>query len=162
VQFINFSSGTGLSSSSYQWNFGDPTSSNNTSSSEAPLHIYENAGLYNVLLTATTIYGCVDTVSHVIVIEEDFALYIPNAFTPNNDRTNDIFLPDGIGISEFQMTIFNRWGNVVYSTSEITKGWDGKSNSGEMVQQDVYIYKIEVTNFKKDKKQFAGQVSLIR
>ena len=162
VQFVNFSAGSGLSSSSYQWNFGDAGSPTNLSNAESPMHIFENAGTYIVTLTATTIYGCIDTVSHVVVIEDDFALYIPNAFTPNNDRTNDIFRADGIGISEFEMTIYNRWGNKVFSSEDINEGWDGKGNSGEPVQQDVYVYKIIVTNFKKDKKQYTGQVSLIR
>lgn len=69
-------------------------------------------------------------------------LFVPNAFTPNGDGINETFNPKGQSITTFNMKIFNRWGEMLYETNDMLKGWDGTYN-GEMSQQDVYIYKIK-------------------
>lgn len=93
-------------------------------------------------------------------------LFIPNTFTPNNDGTNDVFKTYQSGnIQDYEMNIFNRWGEIIYSTNNINDGWDGKVN-GLNAQIDVYIYKISYStqneNDIKIKDVKTGIVNLIR
>ena len=105
--------------------------------------------------------GCINVDSVFIDIWYENALYIANAFTPNNDGNNDLFLAHVYGYSDFDFKIFNRWGNVVFETDDPNDGWDGlhlgiKQNPG------VYVYMIQVTFNDGTEKVFKGDVSLIR
>ncbi len=114
------------------------------------------------MITSTT-YGCVDSAFQTIIIEPDFVFNIPNAFTPDGDEINDSFCGKGIFINEFEMTIFDRWGNLIYKTKDITKPWDGKTNQGAVLSQaDVYVYVINLTDFKNKKHSYKGIVTLAR
>jgi gliding motility-associated-like protein len=73
------------------------------------------------------------------------SLYIPNTFTPNHDGLNDRFLAYGDGIMTFDMKIFNRWGELIFETSDPTWGWDGQYK-GTMVENDVYVYVIKFSS----------------
>jgi gliding motility-associated-like protein len=74
-----------------------------------------------------------------------------------------VFNPKAVGIKKFHMDIFDRWGQLVYSTNDIEKGWDGRSKKGgDILPQDVYIYKITVTQSTSKSKQYVGHVTLIR
>ena len=144
----------------WNWNFGDMDSSilNNPQP-----HTYADTGTYTITLIVSTQYNCIDTVHKNISIEPDFLFYIPNAFTPDGDGINDSFTGKGIFIKEFEMSIFDRWGNLLYRTNEIDKPWDGKVNHGnEIAQTDVYVYSIKVTDFKKRKHNYKGAVTLVR
>jgi len=155
VHFTDASSGAVIIS--YNWNFGDQ----NTSAQQSPTHTYENAGNYPAMLIVTSDHGCKDTVIKIIVVEDDFEIFVPNAFTPNADGTNDVFMPKGVGINEYQLLIFDRWGNQIFVSEDLYKGWDGTVR-GEEVQQDVYVWKINLTNNKGLKKELSGVVSLLR
>jgi len=74
----------------------------------------------------------------------DSLLWIPSAFTPNGDGRNDTYIPIGKDIQKFEMDIFNRWGERVFSTSDLTFGWDGRQN-GKLAQSGVYTYLIKYT-----------------
>ena len=91
-------------------------------------------------------------------------IYVPNAFSPNDDGTNDIFYAKGEGIKEFKMYIFDRWGNQVFFSDDISKGWDGRflNKTGEMVLEDVYVWKIELKNYKGEPRLLKGTVSLLK
>ncbi len=101
--------------------------------------------------SSTTTYKCVvsdqngcpgiDSIT-VFVVEE--TLFIPNAFTPNEDNKNAVFTGYGLEIKDFDMTIYNKWGQAIFHTTDIQKGWDGKSK-GQYVQEDVYLYYIKCT-----------------
>jgi gliding motility-associated-like protein len=160
INFYDNSGGAIISG--WSWNFGD--SLNSTSSAQNPVFTYGDAGDYNVQLTVTSSYGCVDSVTKTVVVEPDFALYVPNAFTPNFDGTNDVFMAKGVGIKEFSMYIFDRWGNMVFYSEKLSEGWDGrfKSKGDEILQEDVYVWKIEAKSFKNEKKQLKGTVSLVK
>jgi len=69
------------------------------------------------------------------------SIFIPNAFTPNDDNKNDVFKVSGANVKDFELLIFNRWGEQIYRTTDITQGWDGKVN-GRKVQIDVYVWKL--------------------
>ncbi len=144
----------------WNWNFGDFTTS---TIYNPPSHTYSDTGSYLITLITSTAYGCIDTSYQTIIIEPDFVFYIPNAFTPDGDEINDTFCGKGIFINEYEMTIFNRWGNLLYKTSDINKPWDGKANHGkEIAQPDVYVYVIKVIDFKNKKHSYKGVVTLVR
>ncbi len=156
ISFIDLSTGANF----WNWHFGDTT----TSFISHPLaHTYADTGSYLITLIVSTQYGCIDTFYQTIIIEPDFVFYIPNAFTPDGDGINDSFTGKGVFIKEFEMKIFDRWGNLIFFTDDIDKPWDGKANhGGEMAQRDVYVYTIQVTDFKKRKHDYRGIVTLVR
>jgi gliding motility-associated-like protein len=89
-------------------------------------------------------------------------IYIPNTFTPNDDKRNDWFQVEGVGIAEITMEIFNRWGESIYATNSL-EGWPGTiGSSSTFAKQDVYVYKIRVKDAIGDYHDFYGHVNLIR
>ena len=159
ISFFDISSGGSVNS--WNWNFGN----GQTSTSQNPVVDFGAAGEYVVSLVVTSINGCSDSTSNVIVITSDFSLYVPNAFTPNDDGINDVFTPVGIGIDQenYELSIYDRWGLKIWSTNEPNKGWDGKTLSGsDTVQQDVYVWRINLKKFNGTKKNYTGHVTLIR
>ena len=101
----------------------------------------------------------------IIKIDEDFMIYVPNAFSPNFDGTNDFFFAKGEGISDFKMYIFDRWGNRVFTSTDINDGWDGRINNRigvEALQHDVYVWKIDLKNVDHQGKTYTGTVTLLR
>jgi len=147
--------------SNWSWSFGDQTDS--VSHAPIAVHTYQDTGTYCATLTVTNIHGCTDSVTNCLVIGPQFALYIPSAFSPNADGINDVFQPKGSYISGFTMYIFDRWGTVIYYTSDINKGWDGApNNSGPLCQEDTYIYVIQASDNKGNVYKYTGRVSLLK
>jgi gliding motility-associated-like protein len=157
---------------SYLWNFGD----GNTSNVFNALHTYTDSGFYNVSLTVWTDHQCADSmtlVNGVHVIEKS-RLKFPSAFTPNpngssngrynaHDFSNDVFYPIVIngGIKEYHISIFNRWGVLLFESNDIDVGWDGYYKN-QLVTQDIYIY--HVSGVYNDDKRFSitGDVLLMK
>lgn len=148
---------------SWNWSFGDGS----LSYLENPIQSYIQAGIYNVTLVVTDEFGCTDTSSYVIEFDPDFVFYIPNSFTPDGDGINQNFLPvftGGIDAANYQMLIFNRWGEIIFESQNPTIGWDGSySPNGNPCQAGTYTY---VVNFKvpslSEQKTISGHVNLIR
>ena len=164
ISITDLSAGTDF----WTWNFGDGPASLTTNLqtitgiNPSP-HTYTAIGTYIITLIASTQYNCIDTAYQTIIIEPDFIFYIPKAFTPDGDGINDFFTGKGIYIQEFEMSIFDRWGNLIYRSDDISKPWDGKANKGtEIAQSDVYIYSIKVTDFKMKKHKYNGIINLVR
>lgn len=145
---------------SWDWNLGNGT----TSIAQNPSCLYGDTGTYAVQLVVTSNHGCKDSVIHYIRVNDEFSLYVPNAFSPNADGVNDVFYAKGEGIRDFKMYIYDRWGNQVFFSDDIYKGWDGRyqSKGTEIVQEDVYVWKIQCKTPKGEKKQLSGHVSLIK
>ena len=162
IAFIDQSIGA----NTWAWDFGVPYFGSDTSTTQNPVYTYADSGSYNVQLIVTNNYGCADTISQPVYIIPEYVLYAPNAFTPfNHDGLNDTFMPQGVGIdpNNFEMWIFDRWGNLIYKTNDINKGWDGKANGGNKVaQSDSYVWKIATKDFRGDTHQYIGRVSLVR
>ncbi len=157
VGFIDQSTG-GVNS--WLWNFGDTTA---LDSNQNPVHNYSSTGYYCTLLTVENVNLCKDTVSHCLVVNSGFTFYIPNAFTPNGDKINDFFSGKGTGITEYQMLVFDRWGNMIFRTRDINVGWDGTANGGtEVSQQDVYTYQVEIKDVFQKSHTYIGAISLVR
>lgn len=216
------------------WDFDDPTSANNSSSDQHPIHTYSQAGIYNVkmiikegcqkdtsITRTITVYD--NTVLGNLDLGDDFSvcegtefelsnketapfgatyqwssgdttasvtkdslgvytlimsdrncsvvdsveigdcptLFIPNVFTPNADELNDVFYVKGFGVVEFDLMIFNRWGQLIYQSNDIDEGWDGTVN-GRTAQIDVYVYKVWYKGVGTASKSEIGHVSLIK
>lgn len=156
VSITNLSSGANF----WDWDFGDF----DTSSIYNPLpHNYSDTGTYLITLVTSTLYNCIDTAYQTIIIEPDFLFFIPNTFSPNDDAVNDSFSGKGVFIKEYEMMIFDRWGKLIFDSDDINKPWDGKTNSGaEIAKPDVYVYTFRVTDFKNQKHNYKGIVSLVK
>ena len=142
---------------SWNWDFGDGYRDTIINTN----HSYNSIGYYNVVLRIHNIHGCMDTISKILEIS-DFKIHIPNVFTPQGDLINERFIANGIGINELSMIIFNRWGEVMFSTTDKNLGWDGTNQStGKKCKQDVYIYDVNVTDVFGDLHRFTGDVTLI-
>ena len=147
---------------SWNWDFGDGSSG---STATNPSHDFPNIieGSYNVTLTVVDGNGCIDDVSHTIIINPEFTFFIPNAFTPNGDGVNDFFQGQGVGIKKYEIMIFDRWGNMIWYTDDINKLWDGKANHGkDMAQQDVYVWKVKLTDVFDKKHNYTGTVTIVK
>ena len=118
--------------------YGDGDSSNNCGGT----HSYAASGSYTVLQIVENQYGCRAEYSLQIDADLDALFWIPNAFTPNHDGKNELFMPVAMGIQNFHMMIFDRWGNLIFETNDVTKGWDGKRR-GNLCQEDVYVWKAD-------------------
>ena len=147
----------------YVWSFGDGSTG---STDQSPEHEFpsEEPGVYTVWLITTNILGCKDSIAKEVVIKGDYALFAPNAFTPNEDGINETFFPKGIGIDEsnFRFMIFDRWGDMIFETTDIKEPWDGRANNGKkMAQLDTYIWKIETYDDDGAEHEYVGKITLI-
>ncbi len=154
---------TNLNSNTYMWDFGGLGNSTDVS----PTYLFTNSGEYFVTLIATSPDNCQDTAVKKITINPDVVLYVPNAFTPGTDGLNDVFQiflpPTGVDFSTFNLVIYDRWGELIYKTTDVSESWNGrKNNSGEILKQDIYVYKITFKDEKKKHYEKLGHVSLLR
>jgi gliding motility-associated-like protein len=131
--------------------------------------MFPEVGIYPVELTVFNDNGCKDSIIYYIEIKDDYAIYIPNAFTPNGDGLNDTFGPIGVGIrngaGDFSMKIFNRWGQLIYETEDLYQPWNGipkQSNNSELAPIGVYSFRINLIDILGNKHQYIGKVTLIR
>lgn len=160
IQFYDNSAGASV----WHWDYGDSTLID-TVSIKNPIHDYQNSGSYTVWLTVENEFNCIDSISKDIIIDNDFAFYIPTAFTPNHNDLNDNFSPKGVGVSSegYQFYIYNRWGELIWETKEWNKPWDGKYvGTSIVVQPDVYTYIIYVTTFRGEVHRYIGNLTIIK
>jgi gliding motility-associated-like protein len=144
------------------WSFGADDSA---SILQNPVYTFQDTGTFNIQLIVTNQYGCQDAVTIPIVVHADYALFIPNTFTPNGDGINDVFFPLGVGVNpdKFVMYIFDRWGNMIFKTDTWPGGWDGTvQNTSRMCQEDTYVYKITTMDPEGTRKVYIGHINLIR
>lgn len=161
VEFTNQS--TILNNNTYAWDIGGMYYSTNVNES----YLFVNSGNFVITLTATSADNCSDDTSIVVKVEPDVVLYVPNAFTPGSDGLNDmlqVFLPPtGVDFSTFNMVIYDRWGELVFQTNDVNVSWTGaKNNSGPIMKQDVYVYKITFKDERKKNYEKMGHISLLR
>lgn len=139
------------------WDFGD----SNTSTEQNPLHNYADTGLYRVTLIVENQYGCTDTIVKNVRAYPDYTLYVPNAFTPNGDDINENFSGLGQGFVNYEMYIFNRWGEPIFKSTDYANRWDGRDKSGQISPQGIYVYLIKVKTPPGDEYTLRGSVALI-
>lgn len=147
----------------WQWSFGDGDFQDEFNYSKNPTHTYKDTGRYCVEQIVTNIYGCMDTSMRCLRVYPQFTFYIPNAFSPNGDGINDGFNGKGTFIKDYKMMVFDRWGNMIFETHSLTLDWDGRANAGEKIaQQDVYVWKVELTDIFDRGHNFMGHVTLVK
>ncbi len=141
----------------WMYNFGDST----TSELQNPQHYFPAPAQYLIMQYVTSSDGCRDTSLEYVDIQNDASFYVPNTFTPNNDGKNDEFNAYGIGITDFKMQVFNRWGQLLFISDSMEKGWDGTYNN-KSAQQDVYIYTVTAKDIFNKSRSLKGYVTLLR
>lgn len=160
VQLTNYST-NGIS---YQWFIQD----GNPSYSEQE-HLKTTfpdgiSGEYEVTLITTSEFGCSDTITKIVLVIPEILLYAPNTFTPDGDEFNqqwEVFI-EGIDIYNFNLKIYNRWGQVIWESFDPTDYWDGTYN-GELVQSGIYTWTIEAKDKMNDAKyNFSGHINVLR
>lgn len=149
----------------WHYNFGDKDTV--ASAIANPKHLFskEKSGIYLITLIVKNANGCSDTVSHEIKVLPEFTFFMPNAFTPQleKDGNNDLFYGKGVGIEKYNFWIFDRWGNLIFYTKDLKEGWDGRVKSkSETAQQDVYIWKVKLTDALGQEHNYTGTVTLIK
>lgn len=139
--------------------FGDGATSTQTAS----IHNYQSTGEFNYTLITTTQFGCADTINGLIYIDDIGNNYVPNIFTPNNDKVNDVFFIKGENITSSNMKIFNRWGGLVFENEDAKTGWNGVIQHNKNIADDgVYFYIIEIVLGNNRVYKFNGNVTLIK
>jgi len=147
--------------SNWEWNFGDFNYSNTTN----PSHKFNDPNTYTVWLVITDERGCKDSIEKQIIVKDLFAIYFPNAFSPDNDGKNDFFFPKGYGVDEsaYSLIIFNRWGEKIFETNNFNDKWNGRYyNNGDIVQNEVYVYVADVKEMSGKEHTFIGNVTVVR
>lgn len=121
---------------------------------------YPDSGVYYIRQYAGNNYGCVDSFTRKIIIHYLFVFNAPTAFSPNGDGKNDTYAPGGIGITTYDMSIFNRWGELIYYTDS-GRPWDGMYK-GEPVMEGVYAVTFKVKDFMGRSHYTSATVVLLR
>lgn len=104
-------------------------------------------------------YGCIARDS--VTISLDGIIYVPNSFTPDGDGVNDIFKVSALDLTKFKLTIFNRWGQLLFESEDVSQGWDGKFKN-ELVKMDTYIWKITYSDVNSTNQKLMGHINVIR
>ena len=156
IEFTNMSAG----GTQFLWDFAGL----DQSSDYDGLYTFPDTGVYVVELLAISDEGCADSISYPLVIGPELIVYTPNAFTPDGDNVNDVFMPSILGHidTSYELLIFNRWGEIIFQSQHTSFGWDGTVD-GTLAPSEVYVWKItmraEATNMDHT---FQGHVTLVR
>lgn len=158
VTFTN----TSLDASSYNWLFGDGDTLHTVRRDTTVQHIYNETNTFTACLVAINQYGCTDTTCQQVKAIVVPLIDVPNAFTPNGDGINDIVRVRGYGISKINFRIYNRWGVLVFQSSNAkNNGWDGRYK-GVLQPQDVYTYVADIVFTDGTSYQKKGDITLLR
>jgi PKD repeat protein len=178
----------------WSWNFGDNDSDKvNTD----PIHNYSATATendfysYQICIRVKNVHGCWDTTCHTVELIPEFTFYIPNTFTPNGDFVNEMFYGKCRGVKEYNIWVFDRWGNQLWdchkedkntnwdSDASIPKeeglasackwngvvvqgGMDMGGNSRQLAQEDVYVWKVKLTDIFNKKHTYIGHVNIVK
>jgi len=160
VKFTNYSIGA----TTYNWDFGDTSVSNETN----PSHLYNNiSSNIQVTLTAESPEGCIGTNSLILYYKQPILIYIPNSFTPDQDEFNQTWGPvftQGFDPYNFDLYVFNRWGEIIWESHDSKARWDGTNGlKGRECEDGIYTWKISYKPIQTDEKiNLTGSVQLIR
>jgi len=144
----------------WNWDMDDGT----TQTGKMVYYSYPVSGDYRVFLEVTDENICIDTISKTVHIYEELNVFIPNMFTPNGDGINDVWKPI---MSEYvkegyKLSVFDRWGQVIFQTTDTDKGWDGTVNGNLSAPNAVYSYRIIVRDFTGYDHEFIGHITVVK
>lgn len=157
VHFIDQSQGA----AHWNWQFGK----SGTSLEQSPTYTFLDTGKVTIRLIVTHEAGCKDSISKELDIRPEVTWYMPNAFTPNGDGQNDEFFGKGYlnGISGFKMSIWNRWGELVFETTDPNATWNGrKRNTEGLSPEGVYVYLVSFTGPRGEPYEYRGFATIVR
>ena len=169
---ILYTKNNSFGASRFLWDFGD----GGTSEEFEPQYAYKQEGIFDITLIAISTNNCSDTttVKNATASQNGGQLLVPNAFSPNvsgggstggqggqGDGKNDVFLPIMRGVTQFEMLVFNRWGELLFQTADPHVGWDGYFN-GKLCMQDVYMFKVTAQYENGERVVRTGDINLIR
>ena len=162
VTFINLS----VRAVKYIWTFTNQTTGLvMTDTTKNPTVTFTHEGVYTVKLLAITANGCMDSIRYLdyITVIAGGQIHIPNAFTPDNDKINDVFNPVGYGILNrgYSLRIYDRWGELLFESNDPETGWDGMYN-GKPCQMDTYVWVLEGKFVNEKAFRDKGTVILLR
>ncbi|MEO8066288.1 MAG: choice-of-anchor L domain-containing protein [Flavobacteriales bacterium] len=152
VTFLNQSS---ANTTEWFWDFAD----GETDSAQFTAHRYLSTDDHDVWLWVWNPIGCVDSTN--LIVQPPSHVYVPNSFTPDGDGINDGFAPIGHDLSDYEFNVFDRWGQVIFASTDPNEVWDGKV-SGAEPKQDVYVWKLRTKGRRFGPVEYLGSVTLIR
>ena len=162
VDFLNFSSAAAQTELiSNQWSFGN----GQFSSLESPSHNFNQIGNYFIQLTVTDDFNCSDSYIREVVAVEDYFIWSPSAFTPNGDGKNDLYIPRFHNVIEesFEFFIYDKWGKLVYETTDINTGWDGiRQDNGKIADNSSYSYIAKFITYRNELQKKTGSFLLLK
>lgn len=157
---VNFNNQSSNNATSFLWQFGEGSSNNDFNTQ----HVYNDSGLFKVMLIVTDSAGCVDTAYNFIKVFIDGDIYIPNVFTPNGDLLNEFFRPVFVPeLFEFvRLTTYTRWGQLIHDTTMPGGSWWDGTYNGNFCQTGVYFYLLEAKSKLGKTYNMRGTVTLLR
>ncbi len=157
VQFTNLSN----NASTYNWDFGNGDRSTRLN----PIYVFPDTGIQYVTLVVFHAEGCSDTIVKPVDVEPQYTYFLPNALTPNYDGVNDEFMGVGFfeNINQFEMRIFNRWGQKIFETNNPNEAWNGKENNvGQDLPAGVYVFQVRIEGPRNKDMFLRGFVTVVR
>mgnify|MGYP001040364704 CR=1 FL=1 len=144
---------------SYQWSFGEGS----TSTMIHPNNVFYEAGTYPISLIATDAKGCIDSITRAITILDEFYIYVPNTFTPDGNRFNNTWRISTINVVTFHLTVYNRWGELIFESRDPSFQWDG-TYGGKVVPDGTYVWNIKYSSINNPEIEFDlnGHVTVLR
>ncbi|MBL7813514.1 MAG: gliding motility-associated C-terminal domain-containing protein [Saprospiraceae bacterium] len=158
---VSFEDKSSSDVASWYWTFGNKGSS----SAQNPRFTFKDTGNVAVRLVVANANNCTDTTTQSLFVEPFYSFFLPNAFSPNNDGVNDEFLGSGYfdSFKSFSLTVFNRWGEIVFQTNSPTTAWNGqKNNAGYQLPEGVYLAVLTYKNYTGKETVVKNYVNLIR
>jgi gliding motility-associated-like protein len=148
---------TSIGGVAYFWDFGDGDSSTQVN----PVHQFRSTGTFNTCLYVINAIGCLDTICLPVQAIVVPALDVPNAFSPNGDGVNDKVFVRGFGIAKMNFRIYNRWGQLIFQSTDQSIGWDGLYK-GRQQPLEVYAYVLDVEFSSGERVTKKGDITLLR
>jgi len=126
------------------------------------LYSWTEAGTHTITHVVTSPQGCTATATGEVSIQ-GYTFYAPTSFSPNDDGLNDFWQPITTGISSFNIRIYNRWGDLVYTSSEVDRPWMGQVGDGEYYAPNgIYYYRVMIEDLLSQKHEYQGSFTIIR
>jgi gliding motility-associated-like protein len=159
VQFYNLTTNGNI----FNWTIEGGFPSSSTATHPSTLYPPETPGEYPVTLIAENEFGCIDTAHAVVIVFPDVLIYVPNAFTPDGNQHNNRWKPSIIGIDDvgYKLLVFNRWGELVWESTDLNESWDGNYKNIR-VKEGTYVWKLEaVQRHTKETLKWTGHVNVL-
>jgi gliding motility-associated-like protein len=155
---VEFKNNT-VNANTYSWTFGDGGSSTDFE----PTYTYNDTGHFVITLMASNDIGCQSPYSVNVFVRDVFQMFIPSAFSPNDgDNLNNELTMNAKGVKEFEILIYNRWGQLLYSSEDWTKAWSGRDSDGNFYPMGTYFYTARVLDVNRERYDLKGSINIIR